>query len=116
MNATQRRYGRIYEIGCICCRRYGHFEVPCMVHHLNLGEHAGQVRMGDFFTIGLCAWHHVGHPEKGLDVDETCAAVGPSMQHEPVRFREVFGSDMELLAEQNRLIAGRESCLVGGVA
>jgi hypothetical protein len=35
------------------------------------------------------------------------------MKHEPVKFREEFGSDLELLAEQNRLIERAESNVVG---
>jgi hypothetical protein len=38
------------------------------------------------------------------------------MKHEPVKFREEFGSDQELLAEQNRLIARAETNVVGRVA
>ena len=107
MNAKERerRFRYIGEIGCICCRRYGHKDVPCDVHHLNLDEHAGQKRRGDEYTIGLCTWHHRGFPQP-------TAEVGPSLKHEPRRFRHVFGSDDELLEDQNRLLALKEALRV----
>lgn len=74
------------------------------IHHLNLGDHAGQVRLGDEFTIGLCPWHHQGYPAPNLTRDQTRDWLGPSMAHEPNRFREVFGGGQELLARTNVLV------------
>lgn len=102
--ARDRRFGRIREIGCLACRQLGWYGAPD-VHHLNLGEHAGQVRRGDEYTIGLCPWHHRGI---GKFVD-----IGPSLAKEPVKFRQRFGSDDELLAKQNELIAEAEKAVVG---
>lgn len=111
-----RRCQRIYEIGCIACRVRGWFNQPCQVHHLNLDQHAGQKRLGDESTIGLCPWHHVGEPVGSMTRDQTRQTFGPSMKHEPVKFREIFGSDQELLAKQNELIARCERNVVGRVA
>jgi hypothetical protein len=108
-----RRFQRIYEIGCIACRHMGWFCQPCQVHHLNLGQHAGQKRLGDDHTIGLCPWHHQGLPMGAMSRDKTRDTLGPSMALEPVRFREAFGSDGALLAEQNRLIERAELRVVG---
>lgn len=107
------RFNRIYELGCLACRRRGWFAQPCQVHHLNLDQHAGQRRLGDDHTIGLCEWHHQGYPKEGRSEEWTRLYLGPSMKHEPVKFREEFGSDLELLAEQNRLIERAESNVVG---
>jgi hypothetical protein len=115
-SARQRRFQRIYDLGCLACRRRGWFAQPCQVHHLNLDEHAGQQRLGDEYTIGLCPWHHQAQPVTGRDAEWTRTYLGPSMAAEPVKFREEFGSDLELLAEQNRLIERAEMNVVGRVA
>jgi hypothetical protein len=106
------RFLRIYDIGCICCARFQWFK-PCQVHHLNLDEHAGQKRLGDDFTIGLCPWHHQGQPLAGLTAKECMLLVGPSMALEPVKFRASFGSDEQLLAFQNHLIERHDRLKVG---
>ena len=100
----ERRFRYIREIGCICCRRYGYYAAP-EVHHQNFGAHAGGKRLGDEYTVGLCRWHHRG-------VEKPPCRVGPSLAKEPRRFREIFGTDEALLAEQNELISERERLLV----
>lgn len=110
-----RRFRLIRDIGCLASRKRGWYVVPD-VHHLNLGAHAGQKRRGDEFTIGLSIWHHRGIPLERMTADECRRLLGPSLKHEPNRFREVFGSDDELLAEENELIAERESLIVGKIA
>ncbi len=111
----QRRYIRIQEIGCLCCRRRGWYSASD-VHHLNLGGRAGQKRRGNARSVALCPWHHRGIPLEGLSQKETARLIGPSLKHEPIRFRKIFGSDDELLAEQNQLIAEAEARVVGRVA
>jgi len=111
----ERRCQRIYEIGCLPCRKRGWFN-ECQVHHQNLDEHAGQKRLGNEFTIGLCPWHHVGEPVGGLTRTQCRRCLGPSMKLEPVAFRQVFGDDEALLAEQNRLIEAHERAVVRGSA
>lgn len=111
--ARQRRFQRIYETGCIACRQRGYFAQPCQVHHLNLGQHAGQERLGDEHTVGLCPFHHVGEPLPGMTRDWTRERLGPSMALEPVKFREIFGTDDVLLAQQNELIERFEGQVVG---
>lgn len=92
----QQRFADIVQIGCIACLRFGYHSGPD-VHHLNLGGHAGQKRMGDEYTIGLCPYHHRG-------ILPPMIPVGPSLAKEPRAFREFFGSDAELLMEQNARI------------
>jgi hypothetical protein len=95
--ARARRFLRIQEQGCLCCRRFGVWSVP-EIHHLNEGGHAGQKRRGDEFTIGLCSWHHRGIRSF------LSGTLGPSLALNSREFRERFGSDDELLAAQNELI------------
>ena len=109
------RFQRIYDIGCICCRMQGWWHSPCQAHHLNLDQHAGQQRLGDDHTIGLCPWHHQGEPIGPSQVE--CRAIfGPSMKHEPKAFRLHFGDDAELLRIQNGLIKLAETLKVGRAA
>lgn len=42
--------------------------------------------------------------------------LGPSLQAEPLEFREVFGSDEYLLAWQNELISDAELAVIGRAA
>jgi hypothetical protein len=42
--------------------------------------------------------------------------LGPSLKHEPVRFRQVFGSDDTLLEEQDKLVEEAERRVIGGKA
>jgi hypothetical protein len=110
--ANQRRFGRIYEIGCLACRKRGWFN-DCQAHHLNLDGKAGQKRRGDECSIGLCPWHHVGEPIGGMTAAECRRRLGPSLKLESVAFREKFGEDDELLRWQNELIEESESNVVG---
>jgi hypothetical protein len=103
----KRRCIRIREIGCLACRRVGFYTVP-EVHHLNLGAHAGQVRRGDEFTIGLCPYHHQGRPHPAFLPDQVRDILGPSLAKAPNTFRQVFGSDDALLAWQNELLERTE--------
>lgn len=112
MTPIERRFNRIYEVGCVACYKRGWFN-ECQVHHLNLDQHAGQKRLGDEQSIGLCPYHHVGEPICGLTLIQCRRALGPSMKHEPVKFRQVFGSDQDLLRLQNELIEEAESNVVG---
>lgn len=107
-----RRCQRIYQIGCLACRSKGWFSA-CQVHHLNLDGKAGQKRRGDASTIGLCPWHHVGEPPGKLSEYQARRKLGASLRLHSRFFRVEFGSDDELLAQQNRLIADAEARVVG---
>lgn len=114
--ARKRRFVRIWAIGCLACRKRGWWAVP-EVHHLNLGGHAGQKRRGDEYTVGLCGYHHQGKVPSAFKTLKQCRRrLGPSLKHESVAFRATFGSDDELLAEQNELIERAESLVVGRTA
>lgn len=114
MTPTDWRFDAIWTIGCIACRQLGYKRRP-HVHHQNLGEHAGQKRLGDSFSVGLCEWHHDGVTSGGYCADEMTIKFGPSMKYQPVEFRERFGSDDDLLRRQNDLIEKFRATVVGGV-
>jgi hypothetical protein len=91
--ADQARFDAIKEIGCLCCLRAG-FWTPCEVHHLLSGNR----RRGHRYTIGLCCWHH--RAIRIYEVD-----TGPSLADGGRLFRLHFGTDDELLKEQDERIA-----------
>lgn len=105
--AQQLRMDRIREIGCIACRKRGG-STQCEIHHQNLGGKAGQKCLGHDFTIGLCAWHHDGRQTLAIPTRAAHrAALGPCLKYDSREFRAEFGTDSELLAYQNELIAER---------
>lgn len=106
----QRRHLQIVENGCIACRKRG-FHVPPEEHHLNEFGWAGHARRGPEFTIGLCPWHHRGEPlfpSASPSVARTRALLGPSLAKEPIRFRQVFGDDDDLLRQTNEVISANK--------
>lgn len=115
MTPIDWRFDAIWAIGCIACRKFGYPERRCQVHHQNLDEHAGQLQLGDSHTVGLCEWHHQGITTDGYCADEITIKLGPSMKHQPIEFREKFGSDEQLLQYQNELIEDFRATVVGGV-
>ncbi len=92
------RFEALQALGCIACRHEGHFNEPCEIHHIKQRRH--------HFTIPLCPYHHRGEPISHLDIDTTRLLKGPSLFHDKRTFVHSYGSEMELLAETNRLISG----------
>lgn len=113
MNPTDWRFDALWSIGCMACLKLGYQRRP-QVHHQNLGQHAGQKRLGDRYTVALCEWHHEGITQ-GSCADEMTILFGPSMKHQPVEFRKRFGSDEELLKYQDERIEKFRATVVGGV-
>ena len=112
----ERRFYVMQRIGCIPCRRRGNYGQPADVHHPNLGGHAGQVRLGDDINYSACEWHHRGQPLPNTTADACRARLGPSRAKESNAYREEFGTEEELLAEQERAIENYERNFVGSAA
>jgi len=111
--AQKRRFRLIKEIGCIPCRKEGRLEVPCDVHHILDGGR----RMGHDHTYGVCPWHHKGEAPAGLPAtDEVTFFYGPSMARNQRLYREVYGTEAEILRIQNRLLAELEQTITGAPA
>lgn len=95
---------------CVCCRINGRsiavrgLENPGQVeiHHLNLGGHAGQKRLGDEFTIPLCRWHHQGVVPPGWQLKEAQSYLGPALSRQSKAFRKLYGTDEFLLGLVNQ--------------
>ncbi len=94
--SERARMARIVELGCVACRKAGFGLVPAEIHHLL----DGGVRRGHSFTIGLCQFHH-----RGVWTPVAGKAAGPCLSAGSRLFRAWHGSDDELLAYQNSLLA-----------
>lgn len=107
--AQQLRFFALREIGCLTCWIAGKGFVPAEVHHLTIGGKHGQKRRGHDYSLALCDYCHrgIGNPaDHGT----------PSLAREPRAFRERFGSDDCLLAEQNKRIDEWRQNTMGVVA
>lgn len=103
MKRNPDRLKAVREMPCIACQMYGVRNQPnkTEAHHLNLGGMAGQKRRGDDYSIPLCQWHHQGRKRQAIDMAAMVATFGPSFKLQSKKFREVFGTDDELLARVN---------------
>ena len=55
--AERDHMGRVAELGCALCRRYGYFGTPAELHHPRTGTGAGR-RASHMDVIPLCPAHH----------------------------------------------------------
>ena len=92
-----RRMNDFRLIGCVCCYMLGYPDTPYDCHHLL----SGGIRRGHIATIPLCPAHHRG-------VGYSPSIHFASVARNPRTFRELFGSDDELLALTDRLIVIRK--------
>ena len=81
--------------GCIVCRREGWGNVPCTWHHMD-GQKSQEKHK---LTIGLCTRHHDG------DQKFPKSPLYTSRHPNKFRFEERYGTELELLAYQNELLA-----------
>lgn len=96
------------EIGCIACL-IARNPTQCgklTMHHLvdkGYRKHSG----GNQATIPLGEWHHQGYPHMDYTAGWMRMMYGPSMFIESKEFARLYGSQRELLAMTNELIAGK---------
>lgn len=92
----------VKQLKCLACE-IEDVDQPAITHehHLNLGGKAGQKRLGDEYSVALCAWHHVGEPPNGMTASEATFHYGPSLARSSRRFRECYGEDVKLLMITN---------------
>jgi len=78
VTAKEKAYmGRVAALGCIVC------DSPAQVHHIREGQGMAQ-RASNYLTIPLCPEHHSG---------------GFSIHKSPRQFTDIYGSELDLLAE-----------------
>jgi len=113
----QLRFANMQQIGCIPCILEGELRdtnrrgTPGDVNHLLQGQDKGY-RLGHQYTVCECPWHHRGVLESPPIYSEALVAVvehnkllrGPSRALHNREFHERYGTDVQLLARQNREI------------
>lgn len=113
--AEQVRFDAIKAGPCIACIQRG-IDLSGMglveVHHLLSGGR----RIGHMATIGLCIWSHRAVVFDFHSHAEMREHYGPSLAEGSRPFHREFGSDDDLLAEQDRLIANWQDSIIGRVA
>ncbi|ULQ46959.1 Ref family protein [Flagellatimonas centrodinii] len=93
--AQQRRQDNIRELGCLLCMSEGIGWVAAEIHHLT---DCGRTISQDH-TIGLCQFHHRGVSHYSRE--QATRIYGPSLAHGAKPFRARFGTNDELLQQQN---------------
>lgn len=108
--AERERFEALRALGCICCHLRGFRHWPVEIHHLLSGNR----RIGHAATIPLCQFHHRGQWPYGgksmaANLKDARDLFGPSLAHGSKPFHAAFGSDDELLARVNELLAQRRA-------
>ena len=93
------RIDRLHSFGCVCCRKLGTKNTQVDIHHIVRGNR----RLGDEYTLPLCAYHHRGILPATLEIP--CRPedlFGPSRHlHGRRAFERQWGTEMELLEYVN---------------
>ena len=90
--ADAEHLAKVAALGCLACRKSGH-RTDAEVHHIRETAGIGQ-RAGHDETIPLCPAHHRG----------TMHPVVSSIHLDRRVFIEMYGTELELLAETERLL------------
>lgn len=99
--AEAQRIDRFRWIGCVVCAVFRKVpEVPYDVHH----GIDGSRRISHADTAPVCPWHHRGVIPLGYSQIEAGEEFGPSLALSPARFRQLYGSDADLVAMTDALI------------
>jgi hypothetical protein len=91
---------RLQDIGCVACRKDGRYGVPSDLHHPTSGGR----RLSDDIVIPLCPFHH---RNVATGWDYALLAGLPTLATNKRAFFERYGTEAELLAYTNELLAQR---------
>lgn len=101
--ADEARRRAIHAGNCMACEQRGISMVDTgyvQWHHTNGRNHHDQ-------TCGLCQWHHMGRLPEGWSKQACRDHFGPSLFHEKKAFHAEFGSNEQLLEQQNEVLIGQ---------
>lgn len=105
--AQQDRLDEIHAMPCMCCvKEKVPQPLPTEAHHLvdkGYRIHSG----GHDATIPICGWHHEGALLYPLSQREMRLIYGPSLKLHKREFKNVYGTERELLAEVDERLAKR---------
>lgn len=96
--AEKQHMGRVAELGCCLCRRYGWHGTPAEVHHVRTGTGAGR-RASHFDVIPLCPSHH----RQGADGLHVMGRKAWERAHGVTELELLAGVRAELLGDSERL-------------
>jgi len=99
--AERAHLAAVKAMPCIACGLDWSIEV----HHTLSGNR----RRGHMYVLPLCPWCHRGEPYDDMTAKDMEAVIGPSLARSSRRFHERYGSDDELLAQVNALLAARRA-------
>jgi hypothetical protein len=100
--AERKRMDQFRDVGCIPCRIEGKYRPTTVQHVVTCGR-----REGHGATYGSCEWHHQGIPVLGKSVAELTELLGPSLALDAREFHKRYGTEGQLVAMQNLLLAQR---------
>lgn len=103
--AERAHLAAVKAMPCIACGADWTPTWSTEVHHTLSGNR----RRGHMFVLPLCSWHHRGEPLDGWAARSMELTFGPSLARSSRQFRERYGSDDELLAQVNALLAARRA-------
>ena len=102
--AKTLRVVRMKELGCLPCRKEGRFAYCPELHHPTEGGR----RISDDLMYPCCKWHHQGTlPADCKSSSEAFTKYGPSLAKNKRAYIVAYGTERELLAETERLLALR---------
>ena len=94
------RFDKLYSLGDIVAKMRAQPHEPATLHHITSGGR----RLGHKFTIPLNPWRHQGTVLPGETSSSMKEVYGPSLAKSRAEFEAAYGTELELLAETNRLI------------
>lgn len=107
--AEREHLAAVKSLPCVACSHLGiagpYVCGPTEAHHLL----SGNKRRGHMFVLPLGSWHHRAVLQGSLTFVGMRALYGPSLAHGSKPFHAAFGSDDELLARVNELLAQRRA-------
>jgi hypothetical protein len=92
----------VKRLPCLACRKQWRAQPSITEGHHVL---SGGKRRGHMYVVPLCRWHHQSELSLGFTKDAMTVVYGPSLANGSKPFHEAFGSDLELLAETEQLLA-----------
>lgn len=98
--ADEARRRSIHAGNCMACAQRG---IDMTDSGLIQWHHTEGKKRHDL-TCGLCQWHHMGRLPEGWSEEACREYFGPSLFHEKKLFHEEFGSNEQLLEQQNKAL------------
>lgn len=113
---TKAEAARIIEAKTLACcpclvwARAGHMPIEdvatcCAYDH----SVSGRIRRGHRFGFASCDWHHQRYPGDGWSIARMRKHFGPSLMDGSRIFHDIYGSDDELIALQDKLLNGAQA-------